>query len=80
MNNQLKHDTKLTVIYYEVCGSSYPFRFPRRYGSPGIYWNDFEDHSESKKAKRAHYDANLNKKDVRKTLECMEQIVLKFAI
>lgn len=69
LNNQLKHDVLLNVVYYEVSGSMFPFKFPRRFGTPAVYWSDFPDHGQSKKAKREHYDLYLKKKDVRVTLE-----------
>ena len=78
LNNQLKHDPELNAIYYEVSGSMFPMRFPFRFGTPGVYWTNFEDHGKSREAKREHYDANLNRKDVRHTLESLEKIIIKY--
>lgn len=77
LNNQLKHDPELDAIYYEVSGSMYPKRYPYRYGPPGVYWCDFEDHGKSREAKREFYDAQLKKKDVRRTLESLDSLIAK---
>ena len=78
LNNQFKHDPKLNAIYYEVSGSMFPMRFPFRFGAPGVYWTDFEDHGKSREAKRVYYDTHLNKKDIRFTLELLEKVIMKF--
>ena len=78
LNNQLKHDPELNTIYYEVSGSMFPMRFPYRFGPPGVFWANFDDHGKSREAKREHYDANLNGKDVRRTLELLQKVIMKF--
>ena len=78
LNNQLKHDPDLNIIYYEVSGSMFPMTFPFRFGSPGVYWADFQDHGKSKEAKRLYYDLYLNHKDISYTLKRLEEVVLKY--
>lgn len=78
LNNQLKHDPELNAIYYEVSGGMYPMKYPYRYDSPGVYWKNFQDHGKSREAKRLHYDATLNRKDVRRTLELLEKVIMKY--
>ena len=77
LNNQLKHDAALNVIYYEVAGSMYPMVYPMNYGDPEVYWAEFEDHGQSREAKREYYDLYLKNKEVRSTLEILEKIIYK---
>lgn len=78
LNNQIKHDPDLNIIYYEVYGSTFPMRLPFRFGSPGVYWADFQDHGKSKEAKRLYYDLYLNHKDISYTLKQLEEVILKY--
>lgn len=75
LNNQIKHDLSLGLFYYEVCGSSYPMRFPYRYGPPGVVWADFQDHGKSREAKREYYDQHLKLKDVKKSLIKLDELL-----
>lgn len=75
LNNQLKHDNTLNVIYYRLCGSMFPMSFPFHFGPPCVCWADFEDHESTKVRKRAFYDANLKQKNVKATLERLRQIL-----
>ena len=77
LNNQLKHDTSLDIIYFEVCGSMFPLSFPMRFGPPGVYWAAFEDHGRSREAKREHYETNLMDRDIRSTLTHLEELLLR---
>lgn len=79
LNNQLKHDAALNVIYYEVAGSMFPMFFPMNFGNPGVLWADFEDHGQRREAKREYYDLYLKNKDVRSTLENLEKIVHQYS-
>lgn len=75
LNNQLKHDLSLELFYYEVCGSSFPMRFPFRFGPPGIFWADFPDHGKSKEAKRKYYDKYLKHHDVKESLTRLDSLL-----
>lgn len=76
LNNQIKHDKELEIIYREVCGSMFPMRFPFRFGPPGLYWNEFIDNGRSNsRGKREHYEAYLMKKDIKCTLCEMKEII-----
>ena len=75
LNNQIKHDLSLEIFYYEVCGSTFPMRFPYRFGPPGVSWSDFPDHGQSKKAKREYYDRFLKHKDVKESLKKLDNLL-----
>lgn len=69
LNNQIKHDKNLNMIYYDVSGSMFPMQFPMRFGKPGVYWKDFTNNGRSdSRGKREYYDLMLNSKDIEITL------------
>ena len=69
LNNQIKHDKNLNMIYYDVSGSMFPMQFPMRFGKPGVYWKNFKDNGRpNSRGKRKHYDSLLNNKDIETTL------------
>lgn len=80
INNQLKHDINLELFYYDVSGSMFPFSFPMRFGTPGIYWRDFVDNGEKKaRGKRKHYEQYLMDKDIEITLRTAKEILDKYS-
>ncbi|MBQ7014683.1 MAG: hypothetical protein IJN12_01035 [Clostridia bacterium] len=79
LNNQIKHDTTLEIIYFDVSGSIYPFRYPMRFGKPGIFWSDFKDNGRTNaRGKRIHYDEILKNKDVEVTLIQAKDIISNY--
>lgn len=80
LNNQIKHDQSLEIIYYEVCGSMFPMRFPFRFGEPGVCWNAFVDNSSKyARGKREDYEACLIERDIKKTLCDIREIIVRTA-
>lgn len=80
LNNQIKHDQSLEIIYREVCGSMFPMHFPFRFGEPGVYWNDFVDNgSKYARGKREDYNACLIERDIKKTLCDIREIIVRTA-
>lgn len=78
VNNQIKHDTNLQFVTYNVCGSMYPYDYPFRYGPPGVMWADFADHGRSSaRGKRMHYDKMLMNKEVKSTLITVKSVINK---
>ena len=75
LNNQLKHDCSLHFFYFEVCGSMFPMRFPFRFGTPGIYWSDFENHERHSPPLRPYYDQHLKDKDIKVSLGRLQVIL-----
>lgn len=80
LNNQLKHDPNLEVIYYELSGSMFPMFFPFHFGLPCVCWADFEDHGNNKEATRTLYDKYLKSKDIQVTLEQLEKVIFHYSI
>lgn len=79
LNNQIKHDTTLEIIYFDVSGSVFPMKLPMRFGKPGIYWSNFKDNgSPNARGKREHYDEVLNNKDVEVTLIQAKDIISNY--
>ncbi|MBQ7903192.1 MAG: hypothetical protein IJ362_05625 [Oscillospiraceae bacterium] len=75
LNNQIKHDKNLNMIYYDVSGSMYPMSYPMRYGKPGVYWSDFKNNGRpNSRGKREHYDLMLRNKDIEVTLLKVKEI------
>jgi len=80
LNNQIKHDKELEIIYFEVSGSMFPMRYPFRFGPPGIYWSVFKDNGRSNtRGKREHYEACLMDKDIKATLTNAREIIISTA-
>lgn len=76
LNNQIKHDEKLQILYFPVCGSMYPMGYPMRYGMPGVSWNNFDDNGRKEaRAKREHYEECLCNKDIEDTLKIILKII-----
>ena len=77
LNNQLKHDHELEVIYYNVYESRYPSGYPHRYGSPPtIEWNNFKDNGRKEsRGKRKHYDAVLNGREVQPSFIAVIELI-----
>ncbi len=68
LNNQLKHDCNLEIIYYEVCGSMFPLRYLMQFGKPGVCWNNFVDNSDKKsRDQRKYYEEHLMNQDIETT-------------
>lgn len=78
VNNQLKHDKKLEVIYYRVYSASYPRAYPYRYGRSGVSWANFEDHEIRGKKLRKYYDMYLKEKDIQSSVEIILNILNKY--
>ena len=80
LNNQLKHDVNLKLFYYDVSGSMFPFSFPMRFGTPGVYWRNFVDNGEKNaRGKRKHYEKYLMDKDIEITLLSVKAILNKYS-
>ena len=76
LNNQIKHDKSLEIIYFEVCGMIFPFDYPVRYGMPGLFWNNFTDNGSTKaRGKRWHYEKHLMNKEIKYTLIDIKEIL-----
>lgn len=76
VNNQIKHDDRLEIIYYPVCGSMFPMSFPMRFGPPGVCWKNFKDNGrKSARGRREHYDKILCDKDIECTLKTILKII-----
>ena len=78
LNNQLKHDTHLNIIYCEVQGSMFPINFSKsmHFGQPIVCWANFEDHGrKNARGRRKHYDAVLNSKNVYDSLNRLGLII-----
>ncbi len=70
VNNQIKHDSTLVFVTYNISGKMYPYFYPYRYGPPGVCWAEFPDHgSPNSRGKREHYVKMLMDQDVFSTLE-----------
>lgn len=78
LNNQVKHDATLDMIYYDVSGNILPLKLPFRFGKPGALWRYFEDHSKNTKAKREYYDKYLVDKDVYSTIKQLEKTLVSY--
>lgn len=78
INNQIKHDKQLEIIHYPVYCSMYPMGYPRRYGPPGVSWNNFIDNGrKSARGKREHYDIYLCHKNIKCTLNNILEVIEK---
>lgn len=80
LNNQIKHDQSLEIIYFEVCESEYSMRYPFIYGEPEICWNSFVDNGrKNAEGKREHYDARLVEREIKQTLCDIREIIVRTA-
>lgn len=78
VNNQIKHDTNLQCVTYNVYGSMFPFDFPFRFGPPGVMWADFVDNGRpTARGKRSHYEKMLMNKEVKTTMKTVKSIICK---
>jgi len=78
VNNQIKHDKELEIIHFPVYGSMYPMGYPRRYGLPGVSWNNFVDNGrKNSRGRREHYEECLCDKDIKCTLIIILKITEK---
>lgn len=78
VNNQIKHDTNLQCVTYNVSGSMYPYDYPFRYGSPGVMWADFTDNGrKDARGKREHYEKMLINKEVKITMIEVKSVINK---
>ena len=76
VNNELKHNKKLTFITYDVSGSMFPMFYPFRFGPPGVCWAEFKDNgSRNARGKRSHYEEMLMNKDVSNSLKLVRDII-----
>ena len=78
VNNELKHNEKLTFITYNVSGSMFPMFYPFRFGPPGVCWAEFKDNgSRNARGRRHHYEEMLMNKDVSSSLKLVRDIITK---
>lgn len=76
VNNELKHNKKLTFITYNVSGNMFPMFYPFRFGTPGVCWAEFKDNgSRNARGKRSHYEEMLMNKDVSSSLKIVRDII-----
>lgn len=76
VNNEIKHNKKLTFITYNVSGSMFPMFCPFRFGPPGVCWAEFKDNgSRNARGKRSHYEEMLMNKDVSNSLKLVRDII-----
>ena len=75
LNNQLKHDKSLDIVYYDVSGNIFPIFFPMRFGKPGVFWADFPNNGRANsRGKREHYDTLLKNKDIERSFLKVKEI------